>query len=145
MISKLRFRHVFGEPHKTKYENVKPTSATCESNLIKGNSLYTAFSWFSSGGGKLCVLPNGGQRKLDGGAPPMIIGHSGPVLDFDFYPFDESFVATGSEDTTIKLWQIPQEGIKEDLVTPLVSLEGHGKKVFFLLLSMFLSVFCYFR
>ena len=129
MISKLRFRHLYGEPHKTKYENVKPTSATCESNLIKGNSLYTAFSWFSSGGGKLCVLPNGAQRKLDGGAPPMIIGHSGPVLDFDFYPYDENFVATASEDTSIKLWQIPHDGIKEDLTVPLVSLEGHGKKV----------------
>ena len=127
MISKLRFRHVFGEPAKTKYENVRPTSAMCESNLIKGNSLYFGVSWFSSGGGCLALLPNHGQRKLDA-TFPMIKGHSSAILDFDFYPFDDNFVATASEDTSIKLWQIPQE-LNEDLLTPLVSLDGHGKKV----------------
>ena len=127
MISKLRFRHVYGEPHKTKYENVKPTSATCESNLVKGNSLYSAVSWFSSGGGNLAILPNGGQRKLDPNIP-MIKGHTGAILDFDFYPFDDNLIATASEDTTIKLWGIPQD-FKEDLISPLVSLDSHSKKV----------------
>lgn len=127
MISKLRFRHLYGEASKSKYELVKPTSSMCESNLIKGNSLYLGVSWFSSGGGSLAILPNNGQRKLEASFP-MIKGHSSAVLDFDFYPFDDNFVATASEDTTIKLWQIPQD-FTEDLMTPLVSLDGHGKKV----------------
>lgn len=127
MISKLRFRHVYGEPFKNKYENVKPTSATCESNLVKGNSLYCGVSWFSTGGGNLAILPNGGQKRLDP-TFPMIKGHSNAILDFEFYPFDDNYVVTASEDTSIKLWQIPLD-FKEDLITPLVSLDGHSKKV----------------
>ena len=58
----------------------------------------------------------------------MIKGHSNAILDFDFYPFDDNYVVTASEDTSVKLWQIPQE-FKEDIITPLVSLDGHSKKV----------------
>lgn len=130
MISKLRFRHVYGESHKTKYENVRPTGATCESNLVKGNSLYFGVSWFSSGGGCLALLPNDGQKKLEP-VFPMIKGHSGAILDFEFYPFDDTIVATASEDTSIKLWQLPANpnDFQDDLLEPLISLDEHSKKV----------------
>lgn len=42
---------------------------------------------------------------------PLIKGHAGPVVDFDFSPFNDSLLATASEDATIKLWLIPDEGI----------------------------------
>ena len=38
----------------------------------------------------------------------MIKGHSGAVLDFDFYPFTTNYVATCSADATIKIWKIPE-------------------------------------
>lgn len=123
----LRFRNVYGDPVKDKYNLVKPSSAQSESCLIKGNSLYTAVSWFSAGGGCLAVLPHGKERKLEPDLP-MIKGHSGAVLDFDFYPFDENILASSSEDSSIKLWQIPTE-FTENLIDPLVSLDGHNKKV----------------
>lgn len=69
MISKLRFRHVYGEVSKSKYEHVRPTSSMSESNLIKGNSLYCGMSWFSSGGGCLAILPNNGQKKTRSNLP----------------------------------------------------------------------------
>lgn len=127
MKSKLRFRHVFGEPVREKFECIKPTTATCESNLIKGNSLYCGVSLFSGGGGSLAVLKYGTERKLEP-EMPTIKGHSGAIIDFDFYPFDESIIATASDDATIKLWQIPTDW-KENLTSPLVSLDAHSKKV----------------
>jgi coronin-1B/1C/6 len=66
-------------------------------------------------------------------------GHTGSVLDFDFNPFDDSMFASGSEDTTIKIWSIPDDWEPTDdngrakkgtnLTESLVDLVGHKKKV----------------
>jgi coronin-1B/1C/6 len=95
---------------------------------LKGNSKFFATAWASGGGGTLAVLPLGKSGRL---APsiPLITGHSGPVIDFDFNPFDEYQVLTGSDDTTAKIWQIPEEGVTENISAPLASFEGHQKKV----------------
>ncbi|CAN0373326.1 unnamed protein product [Phaeothamnion confervicola] len=34
---------------------------------------------------------------------PVMAGHTSAVLDFDFYPFDESLIASCSDDCTIKV------------------------------------------
>jgi coronin-1B/1C/6 len=60
---------------------------------------------------------------------PMISGHSGPVLDFDFNPFHDHMIASCSEDNTIKVWGIPEGGLTENITEPLVDLHGHQRKV----------------
>lgn len=60
---------------------------------------------------------------------PIITGHSAAVLDFDFNPFNDQIIATGSEDTTVKVWGIPEGGLTENITTPLVDLQGHTRKV----------------
>jgi len=69
----------------------------------------------------------------------IVQGHKGAVLDFDFNPFDDSMFASASEDTTIKLWSIPDDWEPTDekglakkgdpLSDSLVDLVGHRKKV----------------
>lgn len=44
-----------------------------------------------------------------GEAPPCIRGHKGSILDFDFYPYNPNYVATSSDDGTIKMWNIPDD------------------------------------
>jgi len=46
---------------------------------------------------------------------PLIRGHAAPVIDFEFSPFNDSLFATASQDGTVKLWQIPEEGITKDV------------------------------
>jgi len=63
---------------------------------------------------------------------PLIRGHAGPVVDFDFSPFNDSLLATASEDGTVKLWQIPEAGITKDVLTSDAELSGgHSKKLIF--------------
>ena len=59
----------------------------------------------------------------------MITGHSAPVLDFDFHPFNDSIIASASEDQTIKLWSIPEGGLTQNIRDPIVDLNGHNRKV----------------
>lgn len=74
-----------------------------------------------------------GYKRLEADLP-LIKGHAGPVVDFDFSPFNDSLLATSSEDGTIKLWLIPDEGITHDVSESDAELRGHSKK---LILSKF--------
>lgn len=60
---------------------------------------------------------------------PLIKGHAGPIIDFDFSPFNDSLLATASEDGIIKLWIIPDEGITHDVTECDAELRGHSKKI----------------
>lgn len=68
-----------------------------------------------------------------------VTGHSGAVLDMDWNPFDDSMMATASEDTNIKIWSIPEDWEPCDekgnakagkgLDQSVLDLEAHRKKV----------------
>src|SRR5690606_29532695 len=60
---------------------------------------------------------------------PIVTGHSAAVLDFDFNPFHDQIIASASEDQTVKVWGIPEGGVKSNLSEPLVDLHGHQKTV----------------
>jgi hypothetical protein len=130
VVRDSKFRHVFGEAEKTKYEDLRVASKQTEANGIRCNSKYLCFPWESGGGGTLAVIPQSktGRQPRD---LPLITGHTGSILDFEFNPFDENMLISASEDLTMKLWQLPDEGLKQHLKEPLVTLEGHGKKITF--------------
>lgn len=58
---------------------------------------------------------------------PVLDGHIGAVLDFDFDPFHSNLIATGGDDCTAKLWQIPEGGLTNNIMDPLVDMKGHVK------------------
>eukprot|EP00741_Cyanophora_paradoxa_P007654 tig00001164_g7403.t1 len=124
-----KFRHVFAPPPKPEgsYINLKPNLNPWDSNNIKGSLRWFAFPWSVGGGGALAVLSYGDTGKK-ATQPPMLRGHSGAILDFDFCPFNDSVLATGSEDCNVKLWVIP-EGMTESMEGSTATLEGHSKKV----------------
>jgi len=123
VVRASKYRHVFGTPFKNElcYTELRTDVPAWDSNFIKANSTFFAIPW-SGGGGAVAVLPYAqtGKQPAD---MPVISGHSGQILDFDFNPFNDSLLATGSTDTTVKIWGIPEGGLKENLTTPLVSLD----------------------
>jgi len=60
MQTGLKFRHVFGQVSKSKYENVIRTPAQSEACGLKGNNEVLGISTKSGGGGILTILPNNG-------------------------------------------------------------------------------------
>lgn len=124
-----KFRHVYFEPEKTDgcYTNLRLSTATGEQNYIKGNTKFFAVS-IQAGGGAMAVVPYQRSGKFDPSFP-LFSGHRGAILDFDFNPFHEHLIASASDDSTIKIWGIPEMGLTETCDEPLVDLHGHQRKV----------------
>ena len=126
-----KYRHVYGTGYKKEqcFDNLKISKNAWDTNLVTANALFISVNLEASGGGSFAVIPHSTTGRLD--TIPVVCGHSASVLDTHFHPFNDNIVASCSEDTTVKLWHIPSEGLKENLSTPLLSLNSHQRKVFF--------------
>ena len=126
------FRHVYTEPQKDDdaYADVFVSTNQIDTNMLAANHTYLAYPYDTRGGGSFGVLKVGGKGKI-GTNTPLFSGHKAPVLDVAFSPFNESIVASASEDATIRLWQIEEENgkIKSNHDQQLSILSGHGRKV----------------
>eukprot|EP00931_Biecheleriopsis_adriatica_P035962 TRINITY_DN2073_c0_g1_i1.p1 TRINITY_DN2073_c0_g1~~TRINITY_DN2073_c0_g1_i1.p1 ORF type:complete len:460 (+),score=91.68 TRINITY_DN2073_c0_g1_i1:59-1438(+) len=131
VVRDSKFRHVHGEALKETFQDLRLSTKSSESSGIRGNSKFFAFPWESGGGGTLAVIPLTQHGRLGSRGVPLITGHTGGILDFEFNPFDDNMIVTASEDLTLKVWQVPEGGLKEHMKDPVATLEGHGKKVSF--------------
>eukprot|EP00128_Syssomonas_multiformis_P004265 Colp12_sorted_trinity150504_noHs@29804 len=125
-----KFRHVFGQPYKKEqtYDNVRLTRSAWDSNNCAVNCTFIAVILEAAGGGSFLVLPLDKFGKVDP-SEPKVSGHKSAVVDVAWNPFNEHIVASGSEDCTVKIWQIPAGGLTEDLTVPVVDLVGHQRKI----------------
>ncbi|KAF8455335.1 coronin-like protein crn1 [Terfezia claveryi] len=130
-----KYRHVFGRSTKKElcYDNLHISRNAWDSNIIKANPTYLAVNWESGGGGAFAVIP----LSEKGRAPeqiPLFRGHTAPVLDTDWSPFNDSIIASGSDDGKVFIWQVPEnftlqcDGEPQD-VAPVHRLAGHARKV----------------
>lgn len=126
-----KFKHVFGNPCKKEkcYEAIRlSTHSTEGGNLCAVNPKFLAVALESSGGGTFLVLPldQFGRVPIDA---PKVTGHGRPVLDIEWNPFNDQEIASSSEDGSIKVWHVPEDGLSMDLDEYLVDLRGHTRKV----------------
>jgi len=114
------------------------STVTGDQQYVKASAKYFVVA-LQGGGGPMCVGRLDRPGRFEGGTSQLVQGHTGSVLDVDFNPFDDTMFASASEDTTIKLWSMPDEweptdekGMAkkgENLVESLADLIGHKKKV----------------
>ncbi|XP_052800570.1 coronin-1C-A-like isoform X2 [Mya arenaria] len=125
-----KFRHVFGQPLKRDqcFDNIRISKSSIESLFCAVNPKYVGIVTEAAGGGAFLVLPieRTGRVERD---HPMVVGHKGPVLDIKWCPHNDDVIASASDDATIKVWQIPDEGVLENLTEPIVDLEAHIRRV----------------
>ncbi|XP_058161085.1 coronin-1B [Dasypus novemcinctus] len=130
VVRQSKFRHVFGQPVKNDqcYEDIRVSRVTWDSTFCAVNPKFLAVIVEASGGGAFLVLPLSKTGRIDK-AYPTVCGHTGPVLDIDWCPHNDRVIASGSEDCTVMVWQIPENGLASPLTEPVVVLEGHTKRV----------------
>jgi coronin-1B/1C/6 len=95
---------------------------------VRSNGIFTAIPWKTRGGGVLSVVKAYDFKRLDP-TLPLLKGHSGPIPDFDFSPFNPNLLCTGAEDGLIKMWLIPEDGVTQDINECDGELSGHTKKL----------------
>lgn len=129
-VRSSKYRHVFGTVAKKEecYDELRITRTAWDSNYAAAGAQYFAAILEAGGGGAFIVLPYSAGGKVPSSAP-LVSGHKGAVLDLDFNPFNDSLVASCSEDATTKIWGIPEGGLTQNLVEPLQTLTGHKRKV----------------
>ncbi|TGZ77125.1 DUF1900-domain-containing protein [Ascodesmis nigricans] len=106
-----------------------------DSNIIKANPQYLSVNWEAGGGGAFAVIPLSERGRFPE-LIPLFRGHTAAVLDTDWSPFNDSLIASGSDDGKVFIWTVPEnftlysdeeEGPKD--VAPVMKLTGHTRKV----------------
>ncbi len=69
-------------------------------NFIAASAAYVAFNW-DTHGSNLAVLPLDTKGRQNKAKVPLVYAHSEMVTDFQFSPFDDGLLATGSQDLTV--------------------------------------------
>ncbi|XP_075915804.1 coronin-1C-like isoform X1 [Petromyzon marinus] len=130
VVRQSKFRHVFGQAARPEfcYEDVRVTRTTWDSPLCAINPRFIAILTDASGGGAFIVLPIVRTGRVDK-SNPTVCGHTAPVLDIAWCPHDDNVIASGSEDCTVMVWQIPDAGLYRPMTEPVVCLEGHSRRV----------------
>uniref|UniRef100_H3DEL2 Coronin n=1 Tax=Tetraodon nigroviridis TaxID=99883 RepID=H3DEL2_TETNG len=130
VVRQSKFRHVFGQAAKNDqcYDDIRVSKVTWDSALCSVNPKFVAIIVDASGGGAFLVLPLNKTGRIDK-SYPTVCGHTGPVLDIEWCPHNDQVIASGSEDCTVMVWQIPENGLVTPMPEPVVVLEGHSKRV----------------
>lgn len=130
MVSLLsRWKNLVGEQNKEVFDRVEPkTNVMTDGSFIDVSPDFIAVNWFTGGGGGVGILQTTNFIRCES-RYPVIRGHTSPVTDLKFSPFMSNLLATGSEDSTIKLWTIPEGGLKEDMTAETQLFNSHNRKV----------------
>ncbi|KAG5844917.1 hypothetical protein ANANG_G00133240 [Anguilla anguilla] len=125
-----KFRHVFGKAAAKEncYDGVPITRSVQDNNFCAVNPHFVAVITECAGGGAFLVLSIRHTGKVDP-HHPRVCGHKGNVLDIKWNPFNDFCIASCSEDTTVKIWDIPKHGVMKDITVPTKELQGHSRRV----------------
>ncbi|KAI9712074.1 MAG: Coronin-like protein crn1 [Bogoriella megaspora] len=131
-----KYRHVFGRSTKKEqcYDNLRISKNAWDTNLIKANPKYISVNWEASGGGAFAVIPID-ERGRAPDQLPLFRGHTAAVLDTDWSPFNDSLIASGSDDGKVCIWKVPEnftlrtDAEEPEDVKPIGKLSGHTRKV----------------
>ena len=129
-VRSSKFRHVFADAPKIEnsWVGYRLATTTGEQTYIKASCKYFALA-VTGGGGPFAVGEIDKPGRLSG-KQFQVQGHSSAVLDFDFNPFSDHILASCSDDSTIKIWDLPKSGgLTENITEPMVDIRGHGRKV----------------
>ncbi|XP_015248139.1 PREDICTED: coronin-2B-like [Cyprinodon variegatus] len=125
-----KFRHVFGKSatKEHSYDGVPISRSVHDNHYCSANPCFIAVVTECAGGGAFLVLPIHCTGRVDP-QYPRVCGHSGRVLDVKWNPFDDYCIASCSEDSTVKIWDIPVCGVQRDITKARKTLMGHSRRV----------------
>lgn len=125
---KLRQSAVTLAKRENHYENLKTFQNPTDVNGVAASTAFLAYIDTTGTGSALAVLPHSsiGKNHVPVSSPayvqPIIRAHGQSIQDFEFSAFNPHHIYTCSSDKTVKLWQIPEEGLAIDMSAPELSI-----------------------
>jgi len=130
-MSRNLFKHLFAEAPKAEfsYQDLKKPYTSGEGCYVAASPTLFAVS-LAGGGGPVMIHRHDKPGRLASDHHVLNV-HTGKVLDFQFNPFIDNFLACASEDCSISVTEVPEDpdDMKRNISKPDVLLTGHSKKV----------------
>jgi len=122
------YRHVFGKSgtKAESYFNLDPKITTMDSSLLTANNDFFALP-YAGGGGQVYVNKLSKTGKTEAARPLLNTNHTKSVCSLQFNTFDSHMLATGSDDCTVKIFTLNEEG--GDVTVGENTLSGHRNSV----------------
>ena len=124
-----KYKSIIGEEKSNKFTNINLVSEVTEGKLIACNGSFIAASW-NSIPGSVAILNTHFPSSIKFNCP-LLKGHKNSVFDLEFSPLKDTLLATASDDATVKLWEIPPEGLTQNITEDLLTYKGHTRRVSF--------------
>uniref|UniRef100_A0A096MDT7 Coronin n=1 Tax=Poecilia formosa TaxID=48698 RepID=A0A096MDT7_POEFO len=127
-----KFRHIQGavmhrDKHITNIRNLNLTTpGECDGFCVNRQRVAVPLA---IAGGQIVVFERSGPGRQPDTALPTI-QNSVNVADFSWDPFDTHRLAVAGDDAKIRMWQVPEGGLKETLTEPKLVLQGHTEKIY---------------
>ncbi|XP_043955902.1 coronin-7-like isoform X2 [Gambusia affinis] len=127
-----KFRHIQGvvmhrDKHITNIRNLNLTTpGECDGFCVNRQRVAVPLA---IAGGQIAVFERSGPGRQPDTALPTI-QNSVNVVDISWDPFDTHRLAVAGDDAKIRLWQVPEGGLKETLTEPKLILQGHTEKIY---------------
>ncbi|XP_061616532.1 coronin-2B isoform X2 [Phyllopteryx taeniolatus] len=125
-----KFRNVYGKVGSREhcYDGIPITKNVHDNHFCAVNSKFLAVVTESAGGGSFIIIPVSQSGRLDSHYP-KVCGHQGNVLDIKWNPFFENIIASCSEDSSVRVWEIPDGGLRRNMTEAVLELYGHSRRV----------------
>ncbi|XP_054891009.1 coronin-7-like isoform X1 [Poeciliopsis prolifica] len=127
-----KFRHIQGavmhrDKHITNIRNLNLTTpGECDGFCVNRQRVAVPLA---IAGGQIAVFERSGPGRQPDTALPTI-QNSVNVADFSWDPFDTHRLAVAGDDAKIRMWQVPEGGLKDTLTEPKLILQGHTEKIY---------------
>lgn len=125
-----KFRNVYGKAANREhcFDGIPITKNVHDNHFCAVNARFLAIVTESAGGGSFLVIPLEQTGRIEPNYP-KVCGHQGNVLDIKWNPFIDNIIASCSEDTSVRIWEIPDGGLKRNMTEALLELHGHSRRV----------------
>jgi len=128
LVRTSKYKHIFGTPFQTVecIGGLKVGAAQTDSTVLKVSSKFAALPWNISGA--IGVVPLSLKGAISSEFP-LILSEDNTINDLCFSPFDDCLLATAGNDGIAALWKIPEEGLTNNLTTPMISIPTTDKRL----------------
>ncbi|XP_022608048.1 coronin-7-like [Seriola dumerili] len=127
-----KFRHIQGavmhrDTHITNMRGLNLTTpGECDGFCVNRQRVAVPLA---ISGGQIAIFERSQPGRLPDTSLPTI-QNSVNVVDFSWDPFDARQLAVAGDDAKIRVWQVPEGGLKETLTEPELILQGHTEKIY---------------